>query len=901
MFIYIHIHIHRGFAELHVSFDAVDMEGVRLLPTEQLQVHMDCMNALGQLAAIEDVDDMGGGCWTYIRVSVHGVMLPAEGNGRTAGAGTVAVGDTFLFSPLSTKGRSGTMPMRISGADAKHTRKLLSHGPALPLLGDALCVTHTVPYYRSISGGGVEETSAQRLLSCCKSTHYLAHLGVGSQLDYSGTGLLQLPLLSDHPVMPVVDAEVRVFSEGLLIERIDSTVGLPILISIGAHVKCLWVVDSTEVTAQAFRLLPALLSTFPALLRDHCPEGKLIVLQLKTDEELQKERDEVEEGTGTGEDSGEGTMFKVLQHNLLARSYPFTSGTGSAKEPHLLALFVPARARSSQAMSTALASWKVAARRHDVREHRGADKPLPQTILTAFLTAIDRWAVSGFTGAGGVGSDILQAGGSDLGRGAGVLISGRCRSDTLVSAAQYCVQNPCVQIPVISQLSLRFIHSLSEAQRLALNTSPENLSAITGMMPVNRSTKRHVCIVVGMAGSGGTSLAAQLEVQLSSKLPHSPTTCMLSVSLSDMFERCPSKTVGVMDATYIEEYLSSAVSNVPSPSLASLVIVDLSLSGAHSISSPAALFQLLAEKLSASVSTVVSVVSTASLHIDGLLSKGEGVSSYGVSYCAVPYLVSRYGLGQEQWQALALQLLRPTLCDICVAVDHASASTSYSLLREYLQLVNPSASLLRLTPSSRMRLDGEGIDLIAGQLSASIVPSLSFPTTADKADITIPVSLTARMARQLSEGYDMDAYTEGGGVSLYAGPKIVSMGATAVSGGSVETRGVRRVQVLRIMPSLSDLQKGWNLVRPRHLILSLIEIYYVGTILLLPPLTPLSSSLLPSRPLSSSLPIYRTGPRSQDLTATPSRGGGIQPKVSIGGIGVYRVYRGYRVTLAFHW
>lgn len=28
--------------------------------SQQLQVHMDCMNALGQVVKIEDVDDMGG-------------------------------------------------------------------------------------------------------------------------------------------------------------------------------------------------------------------------------------------------------------------------------------------------------------------------------------------------------------------------------------------------------------------------------------------------------------------------------------------------------------------------------------------------------------------------------------------------------------------------------------------------------------------------------------------------------------------------------------------------------------------------------------------------------------------------------------------------------------------------
>lgn len=31
-----------------------------LQPSEQLQVHMDCLNAVGEIVSIEDVDDMGG-------------------------------------------------------------------------------------------------------------------------------------------------------------------------------------------------------------------------------------------------------------------------------------------------------------------------------------------------------------------------------------------------------------------------------------------------------------------------------------------------------------------------------------------------------------------------------------------------------------------------------------------------------------------------------------------------------------------------------------------------------------------------------------------------------------------------------------------------------------------------
>jgi hypothetical protein len=46
----------------------LDDQELILRDYEQLQVHMDCVNAVGEVIAIEDVDDMGGSVTTY---SVH--------------------------------------------------------------------------------------------------------------------------------------------------------------------------------------------------------------------------------------------------------------------------------------------------------------------------------------------------------------------------------------------------------------------------------------------------------------------------------------------------------------------------------------------------------------------------------------------------------------------------------------------------------------------------------------------------------------------------------------------------------------------------------------------------------------------------------------------------------------
>ncbi len=41
------------------SSDAA-LESINLFPHEKLQLHMDCLNALGEIISVNDVDDMGG-------------------------------------------------------------------------------------------------------------------------------------------------------------------------------------------------------------------------------------------------------------------------------------------------------------------------------------------------------------------------------------------------------------------------------------------------------------------------------------------------------------------------------------------------------------------------------------------------------------------------------------------------------------------------------------------------------------------------------------------------------------------------------------------------------------------------------------------------------------------------
>jgi hypothetical protein len=77
---------------------------------------------------------------------------------------TVAVGDTFLFSPLvngkiTKSSRNWRFPQTPDGSSTT----------LFPFLYDSVCVTHNIPYFRAFIGSGIEE-EYHRLIQYCSKT-----------------------------------------------------------------------------------------------------------------------------------------------------------------------------------------------------------------------------------------------------------------------------------------------------------------------------------------------------------------------------------------------------------------------------------------------------------------------------------------------------------------------------------------------------------------------------------------------------------------------------------------------------------------------------------------------------------------------------------------------------------
>ena len=147
---------------------------------------MDCMNALGEVVSVEDVDDMGGSCWCYIRVSIHGIATGSVVEGGKDNGYAVAVGDTFLFSVGKKLIADQQNKSALAAVDGSTSTQ--GSSPSL-LLADSTCLTHAVPYYRCLLGQGDEDKSAQRFLACTRSPHMLHALGLGDPIDLSSSGV----------------------------------------------------------------------------------------------------------------------------------------------------------------------------------------------------------------------------------------------------------------------------------------------------------------------------------------------------------------------------------------------------------------------------------------------------------------------------------------------------------------------------------------------------------------------------------------------------------------------------------------------------------------------------------------------------------------------------------------
>lgn len=213
----------------------------------------------------------------------------------------------------------------------------------------------------------------------------ISALGLGKAITTSGTGVVGVTMLTDHPSAPVLHAEMRLFSSGFVVEKLDKCF-LPFLFSFGVHVKEMWTVDMGDCYRRALACKTFEGSRTSSLI--DIPEGLLVVLQ------CHDFRDE-KGNMGKGSDVNSNSVKSCIEYNMLDRIFP---NTGKVKH---IAFCLSSADTSSRGHESALFeahhAWRVAARMNDIPDNRGAgdhQTGLPDEILGPFLAMIDAEATS---------------------------------------------------------------------------------------------------------------------------------------------------------------------------------------------------------------------------------------------------------------------------------------------------------------------------------------------------------------------------------------------------------------------------------------------------------------------------------------------------------------------------
>lgn len=214
----------------------------------------------------------------------------------------------------------------------------------------------------------------------------ISALGLGTAINTSGTGVVGVTMLTDHPSAPVLHAEMRLFTSGFVVEKLNKCF-LPFLVSFGVHVKEMWTVDMGDCYRRALDSKSLGGKTSSVI---DIPEGLLIVLQCH----------DFRDDNGNmckGSDVNSHSVKSCIEYNMLDRILP-----NSGKVRHIAFCLTSSDTASSRHGSGSFSfdahqAWRVAARLNDIPDNRGAGENqsiFPEEILGPFLAMLDANAAS---------------------------------------------------------------------------------------------------------------------------------------------------------------------------------------------------------------------------------------------------------------------------------------------------------------------------------------------------------------------------------------------------------------------------------------------------------------------------------------------------------------------------
>lgn len=195
---------------------------------------------------------------------------------------------------------------------------------------------------------------------------------MGTIVELSGVGLASAVLITDNPLYPCFHADLRLFTGGFLIERIDKS-PLPLLISIKSHVEVMWSVDMGEAYTHGLRSVDL---DDPRSTSSELLDGIFIILKLRTD--------------FSDAQSTFSGYEKCIQYDMWNRIFPAFFSTS------YIGLLIPSNSRTIAPFTSAHFSWRNFARMYDIPDIRGlkGNYAIPDALLLSYLIALNQLSLT---------------------------------------------------------------------------------------------------------------------------------------------------------------------------------------------------------------------------------------------------------------------------------------------------------------------------------------------------------------------------------------------------------------------------------------------------------------------------------------------------------------------------
>jgi hypothetical protein len=540
------------------------------------------------------------------------------------------------------------------------------------------------------------------------------------------------------------------------------------------------------------------------------------------------------QGEGKTDDDEIDELKQSLQYNPLQATFPtlFAGSKGDSDagaQPKYVALLLTADSRAMSILQQARMEWRNAARMHDVPDIRGfttsassSEQPsseltggVPVCILRSLLTAIDSFSYgvknamqaidpikssisgSALTGAGADGSGDETA---SFGSGVGVAAT-LCLSTAAASFVHGCGGISCLLGAGYS--TMRAVHTVSEAQRLALAASQEGAAEAADGAPVE-SARPHPRVallpVFGVAGSGVQAFAHQLQQRFAAAL----TTAYSSVTLHTLdlvaLARQADNSNVVNFMTLLQKRLSDIQTDIEADAgriQAGVVLCVVPIVTSASLATlPLQLLTTLQSALQArALLSVFSVVSADSLGINDVSTAADDA------------------LGAEVWRTSSRVNVPPGLCEYVVVVEGASSKSASVVGKVKSWLASShgddcerAVTVLRCV-SSMLRLDDDTFESLETAFN-------TFYRSSEKleADMSVPHYLDGCLTVLLRNGLMRRSYT----APASAGPAVpCARPSHSLSDGMAGIQTLRVASPADGVWDMTSLGKALQLLFPR--------------------------------------------------------------------------------------